>query len=74
MTNPNFVFVIDGEVAGNFKFPLMGLDHNGVQIPTPPGMEEMIAIFRSRPIVIETEEAITKGYMWDGTNFNPPSE
>lgn len=74
MSNPNFVFVIDGEVAGNFKFPPAVFDQNGQQIPYPPSMEEMIAIFRSRPIIIETEEAITKGYMWDGTNFNPPSE
>jgi len=74
MTNPNFVFVIEGEVAGNFKFPTMGKDENGIQIPMPPGMEEMIAIFRSRPIIVETVDEIPKGSMWDGENFTPPTE
>jgi hypothetical protein len=74
MTNPNFVFVIEGEVAANFKFPVMGLDENGIQLPMPPGMEEMIAIFRSRPIIIETIDPVDRGSTWDGQNFIPPTE
>jgi hypothetical protein len=74
MTNPNFVFIIEGEVAGNFKFPAMGLDENGIQIPMPPSMEEMMAIFQSNPVIIQTVDEIPKGSMWDGENFTPPTE
>ena len=69
MSNPNFVFVVDGEVAANFKFPAMG---EGVEMPS--GMAELMAIFSSNPTIVETVDPVDKGSTWDGATFTPPAE
>jgi hypothetical protein len=56
----NFVFIVDGEVAANHSFP-------------DDFFSKTIAILSSNPTVVETNEPITPGYLWDGTNFTPPA-
>jgi len=68
MTNPNFVFIVEGEVAANFKFPTFA---EGVEMPPP--MQELMAIFQSNPTIVETVDPVEKGSTWDGTSFNPPA-
>jgi hypothetical protein len=65
---PNFVLIVDGEVAGNYfiKTP-ENLDTGFNQ-----AMEKMIAIFSSNPTIVKTEDKIEEGSTWDGQEFIPP--
>jgi hypothetical protein len=67
---PNFVLIVNNEVAGNYfiKTP-ENLDTGFNQ-----AMEKMIAILSSNPTIVQTEEKVEEGYIWDGQNFISPTE
>jgi hypothetical protein len=65
-----FAFVVDGEVAGITSLP-EAVDDGEL----PESITKGLAIFRSRPIIIEiTDGLVEEGYLWDGTSFTPPVE
>jgi hypothetical protein len=65
-----FAFVVDGEVAGITSLPEAVEDGE-----LPEAISKGLAIFRSRPIIIEiTDSLVEEGFLWDGTSFIPPVE
>ncbi len=64
--NPNFVLIVEGEVADNFSFPVFP---DG---SIPPAIEKLIAVLKSNPVVIETLDPVEPGSTWDGSSFIPP--
>jgi len=65
---PHYIFVIDGEVAG--EMPLKEIrDQEGNILP---GVEKLMAILSSDPKIIVSEEPVEEGSTWDGTSFTPP--
>jgi hypothetical protein len=61
----NFAFVVDGVVV------------EIMSINSGPEWNQFLELYSSRPTIIEVPESIDnfgKGYMWDGENFNPPTE
>lgn len=66
----HFIFVVDGEVAG--EFPVPPFTDAGGNIH--PAIEKLLAILKSRPQIIESDKQIPEGYFWDGEKFTPPAE
>jgi hypothetical protein len=65
-----FAFVVDGEVAGITSLPEMVDDGE-----LPESTTKALAIFRSRPIIVEiTDDLVEEGFLWDGNSFTPPVE
>ena len=61
----NFAFVVDGVVA-----EIMSINSDS-------GWNPFLELYASRPVIIEVPETVEnfgKGYTWDGTSFNPPTE
>ena len=63
-----FVVVIDNEVAVNLNIPQIEDESEPMYLY----FEKLIAALSSNPTIVQTEEAIQEGYIWDGQNFNPP--
>lgn len=66
----HFIFVVDGEVAGEFPVP---------KIVSPTGetfaaIEKLIAILSSDPKIVVSDEPVQEGWTWDGASFSPPAE
>ena len=66
----HFIFVVDGEVAGEFPLPKITNGDGDLH----PALEKLVAILRSNPQIVESEMPIEEGYMWDGEKFIPPVE
>lgn len=66
----HFIFVIDGEVAGEMPVPMLR-DEAGDLLPA---IERLIAILGSDPKIVVSDESVTEGSTWDGTSFTPPVE
>lgn len=67
--NPNFVFVIDGEVVDTVHYPSFPIDD-----PSRERIDRKIAIMKSSPQIIWTTEHVVIGSSWDGSTFTPPTE
>lgn len=66
-----FALVVDGEVAKIIDFP--NTDNFPAQMRDH--FEELIAIMKSNPTVIEVDSnLVKKGYLWDGKDFIGPTE
>lgn len=64
----HFIFVVAGEVAGEFPMPKFK-DGEG---NTHPAIEKLTAILSSDPKIVVSEEPVAEGSTWDGTSFTPP--
>lgn len=64
----HFIFVVDGEVAGEFPVPNL-TDSNGNFYPA---IEKLIAILSSDPKIVVSDDPIAEGSTWDGQSFTPP--
>lgn len=60
------MFVLDGEVGPDLQFDDSKSDQNAA----------LAAALASNPIVVEvpTDSPVQLGWLWNGTEFNPPVE
>jgi len=66
---PNFVFIVDGEVATNYFIPEMTAE----EMESNPARAQLLNAMASNPIVIKTDEQIPYGHVWDGVEFKSPN-
>ncbi len=57
----HFIFVVDGEVAGELPVPKIQSDV----------IEKLIAILSSDPKIVVSETPVPEGYKYNGTTFSP---
>jgi hypothetical protein len=65
---PNFVLVVEGEVAGNFTLP----DRSNAPEDVANSFEKMVAIFSSDPKIIVSDVPVEEGLLWNGEGFIKP--
>ena len=59
---PKFVYVVDGEVAHMVRIP--------------PELEWMIAMYKSKPVIVEVDpkDDVQYGYVYENGSFRKPTE
>lgn len=64
------------ETFRHFAFVVNGVVEEIMSINTGPDWNRYVELYASRPVVIEVPQDLEdfgKGYLWDGTTFNPPA-
>ena len=59
----HFIFVVDGEVAGELPVP-------NIQSEV---IDKLIAILSSDPKIVVSATPVPEGYTYNGTTFTPPA-
>jgi hypothetical protein len=59
----HFIFVVDGEVAGEMPVPNFQSD----------AIDKLVAILSSDPKIVVSDVPVAEGSTWNGTTFTTPA-